>query len=151
MLRIRPVRRPQPLLKRIFLPPQIRLARVLHRHEARVHCEPVLRGLRRDVVVRGAAVPDDEVARVRAHFDPLQPVGGEPGHAGVGEAVPLGSPGGDAGFGGESGVGVEGGGEAVPAFADDEAAVEGAVGVEVYEALEAWGWCVSMVGIVWGG
>lgn len=144
------MRSPHPPLKSIPLPLQILLARVRDRHIARVYREPRLARLGAEVVVRRARVPDEQVAGLGADFEPLAALFLEPLHAGGGEAVPFGRPGGDAWLGGH--FLVELGGEEVCARADDEAAVVGAVGEEVDEALETAevGLCWVLV-LVWPG
>lgn len=93
MLRIRPVRRAQPILKRVFLPRQILLRRIRNRHEARINAEPGRFAFRTEVVVRCSRVPEEQVAWFSADFDPFAVAGGEPFHAIFSEAVPLGCPG----------------------------------------------------------
>ena len=126
----------QHTLKSLPLPPQILLTRIPYRHETCIHSKPILRRLRRHVIMRNARVPHNKIARVGADFVPCEAVVGQPFHAGGGEAVPFRGPGGDAGFVGHGEV--ELGGEEVAAGADYEAAVVGAGRVEVDKALEAW-------------
>jgi hypothetical protein len=82
--------------------------------------------------VRESRIPDDEIPRVGANFDPFAALFGEPFHAGFFEAVPFVGPLGDAFFGGKFFVvffAYE-----VASFADDQTTVVGPVGEEIDEA-----------------
>lgn len=82
----------------------------------------------------GSAIPDDQVAWFDTDLFPFQSVVFEPFHAVLGESEPFFSPGGDTWLVGH--LAVELFGELVSAFADDEAAIVGPTGVQVYQALE---------------
>ena len=87
--RIRPVRRRLAVLERALLAQQVLLRDVADGHVARVSGEARDVGRRGQVVVRRARVPDYEVAGLHADFFPREALGGEPGHAGGGDAVPF--------------------------------------------------------------
>lgn len=132
---IGPVCGTNPTIERTLLADQIFLCSIGDRHIASVDSETGLVILRAEVVVRSARVPDQQVTRLGAELLPLTAVVLQPLHAAVGEAVPLGGPGGDALFVGH--VAVEFFGNEVAALADDETAVVGTVGEQVYETLHA--------------
>ena len=85
--------------------------------------------------MRRARIPHDQISRIRGHLLPLAPALLEPLHPGVREAEPFRRPGWDALLVDEDLV--EFLRDVVAAFANDEAAVVGAVGEEVHETLEA--------------
>ena len=152
VLRIRPMRRAEPILKCLLLPHQILLTRVGNWHVAGVYAEPRRLTLGAQIIMRGAGVPEEEIAWFRADLDPLAVAVREPFHACLGEPVPFGRPGGDALLSANYRVTVEFVGEKMRAAADDQTAVVGAVWEEVDESLEAAK--VGLVGVlvlVWPG
>jgi hypothetical protein len=134
---VRPVGGEVQLLKRLLLLLQLFLREIGHRHVACVDCEARLCGcLRRtDVVVGSAAVPDDEIARLHAHFLPHAAFVREPLESSLRETVPLLCPSPDLGLVDE--LLVELLREQVSALADDQSAVVWSIGQEVDKALEA--------------
>lgn len=78
-----------PILKSKFLPLEIVLASVCHRHVTSVDAESVLFRRAGQVVVRRPRVPDKQVSWFGAYFLPLEALVGKPLHAGISEPVPF--------------------------------------------------------------
>lgn len=113
----------------IPLPLQLILRRVLDRHITSIHAEPGRRRRRRQVIVRRPTVPEHEISGLRAHLDPFAAVARQPFQPGGREAVPFRVPRRDGRL--PRHLLVELYAEFVPASADDQAAVVGAVGEEI--------------------
>lgn len=127
VLRIGPMRSPNPPLKCILLLDQILLASICNRHVTSVDAESWSFTLRAEIIVGCSTIPEEEVTRLCAHLDPLAPFVGEPLHTGSREAIPLVCPLVNAiWFVGE--FPVELFGEEMSAFANDETTVIGTVG-----------------------
>ncbi|KAI3485405.1 hypothetical protein L1887_51329 [Cichorium endivia] len=95
----------------------------------------VMGNAKKEVVVRRAAVPQQQVARFGAHLDPLAAVVGEPLHTGVRKAVPLVGPCWDLLL--PCHLLVELRRERMRALADDQSAIIRSVRKQVHQALQA--------------
>lgn len=135
VLSVGPVSSTDTAFEGILLPNQVFLCRISDGHEAGVNGETGLVVLRAEVIVRSTRVPEQQVTRLGAELLPLAATVLQPLHAPLGEAVPLGGPGGDALL--VSHVAVEFFGDEVAALTDDETTVVGAVGEQVHETLHA--------------
>jgi hypothetical protein len=134
--------------KSVLLSDEVLLRRIRHRHKARVHRKTILLGRAGHVVVRGAAIPDDQVARISADLFPFEAGVLEPLHATFGETVPLRRPSGDARLVGH--LFMELLGKAVATFAHDEAPIVGPARVQVHKALEAPEACLGGILVLVG-
>lgn len=138
---IRPVSGEVHLFKRRLLLTQLFLRQVCNRHVAGVDSEPWLRRALRgtDVVMRSAAVLDNKIAGLYAHFLPLATSVGKPLQPSLRETVPLFSPCPDLRL--VDKLFVEFFGKKMCAFAHDQAAIVGSVRQKVHKTLEtaeAW-------------
>lgn len=124
------------VVKGALLADQVLLGGVGGGHVAGVSTKARRRARGAQVVVRRAAVPEQQVARAGVDLDPLAALVLEPGHALLGEAVPLLGPGPDAVALVLEGL-VELLAQHVRALAHDQAAVLVAVGEDVDQALKA--------------
>jgi hypothetical protein len=121
-------------LKRLALPDEVFLSRLLNRHITSIDAEPILRGGGREVIMGDTRVPDDEIAGFSADFDPFTAFIRQPFHALLGESKPFVRPGGDLFFVGKFLVELVA--ETIRASADDQTAIIWSVREEVDEAAE---------------
>lgn len=149
------MRRTDPPLKRVLLLDQVLLAGIRNRHIAGVYTESWGLTLWAKIVVRCSAVPEEQVARSRAHLDPLTTSVGKPLQSGGSKAIPFVSPLMNAVWL-VSKFSVELFRKKMCAFADDETTTVGAVGEQVHKTLQApEAWFVRVLvlvspWLVWG-
>lgn len=121
-------------LKRLALPNEVFLTRVLNRHITSIDAEPILRRGGREVVMGNTRVPDDEIAGFSADFNPFTAFVRQPFHALLGESKPFVCPGGDLLFVGEFLVELVA--ETIRAFANDQTAIIGSIRKKIHETAE---------------
>src|SRR5277367_5478486 len=92
---VRPMSSTDVTLKRLALPEEIFLRGLFNRHITNVDAESILRGRRREIIMRDTRVPDDEITWLSTDFYPFAAFVHQPFHTLLGEAKPLVRPCGD--------------------------------------------------------
>lgn len=135
VLRVGPVGCAHPSLICVLLAEKVSLACICDRHVACVGSEARLMGLRAEVVVGCAAIPNQQVSWLCRHLNPLEALLFQPLHTIFGVSEPLWCPGRNAGLVFHGGMELIG--EEVTTGANDQTAIVRAIGEQVDEALEA--------------
>lgn len=148
--KVRPVSGEVYILEGFLLRLQLFLRQLAHWHVAGVYSETRLRGILRriDVVVRGTAIPDDEIAWLHTHFLPFAAFVRKPLEPCFRKAVPLLSPGPDLRLVDE--LLMELLGKQMSTLTNDQTAVVRPVRKEINQALEAAEpWLRGVLILVW--